>query len=252
MSTIGRAATGYLMGTASGVIPRKYLGEGGTFLTTYASAGITVCKLRKYSFNKVSVTLHNVEIDDTDTVMINSNRTGVGDTSGPLWRAQRKTMVEILRQFGMGKNIMAEKVQSEVDEFVKALGSKDAQSFDPSKLVQVSASNNICSILFGQRFDYDDDHFLKLVEAMEEMFKVTGGASATAVMPILRYVPGDPFKVQKAIDCYNYIVDTFLIPAIKQHVQNYREDQQDDFISAYLREAKLAPQKGTADYVNGL
>ncbi|KAL8573101.1 hypothetical protein ACOMHN_027361 [Nucella lapillus] len=175
---------------------------------------------------------------------------GVGDTSGPLWKAQRKVTLEILKHLGMGKNLMAEKIEEEVMEFIQAIRGKEGLPFDPTRLVQVSVSNNICSIAFGQRFQYDDPHFLKLVEAMQEMFKLAGGASYCTFLPFLRYLPGDLFHIQKAIDFYHYIMDTFLMPIIEQHIRDYREGGEDDFISAYLKETKLAPEKGTAEYVN--
>ncbi|XP_076471759.1 cytochrome P450 2B5-like [Babylonia areolata] len=180
---------------------------------------------------------------------------GVGDTSGPLWKAQRKTTVEILRHLGMGKNLLAEKVQEEVQAFVQEIRSKDSQPFDPTRLIQVSVSNNICSISFGKRFHYDDQHFLKLVESLQEMFKLAGGASYCAFLPFLRHLPGDLFHIQKAIDFYHYIMDTFLTPVIEQHVQDHQkgqeeEEEEEDFISAYLKEARLAQERGTADYVN--
>ena len=81
---------------------------------------------------------------------------GIVDTSGEQWKAQRTTALEILRELGMGKNLLAEKILTEVGEYVKAIRARNSQPFDLTRLTQISVSNNICSIVFGKHFDYDD------------------------------------------------------------------------------------------------
>ena len=81
------------------------------------------------------------------------------NSSGDQWKAQRATTLEILRELNMGKNPLAEKIQEEVGEYVKAICAKDSQPFDLTPLTQMSVSNNICSIIFGKRYEYDDEVF---------------------------------------------------------------------------------------------
>ena len=78
------------------------------------------------------------------------------NSSGDQWKAQRTTALEILRELNMGKNPLAEKIQEEVGEYVKAVCAKDSQPFDLTPLTQMSVSNNICSVIFGKRYEYDD------------------------------------------------------------------------------------------------
>lgn len=40
--------------------------------------------------------------------------------------------------------------------------------FDPSSFLIHAVSNIICSIVFGDRFDYEDKKFLTLIQLMEE------------------------------------------------------------------------------------
>lgn len=42
------------------------------------------------------------------------------------------------------------------------------KSFDPSSFLIHAVSNIICSIVFGDRFDYEDKKFLTLIQLMEE------------------------------------------------------------------------------------
>lgn len=83
---------------------------------------------------------------------------------------------------GYGKNVLAEKVQQEVNEYVKAISSLGGKAFDPRELTYVSISNNICSIVFGKRFDYDDPIFMRYLSLMEENFKILLGKILTNVI----------------------------------------------------------------------
>ncbi|PVD29097.1 hypothetical protein C0Q70_11694 [Pomacea canaliculata] len=57
---------------------------------------------------------------------------GVLETSGPIWKAQRKVSLEILRELGMGKNALAEKIQEEVKEYTRVISeSQDLPSYAP-------------------------------------------------------------------------------------------------------------------------
>ena len=89
---------------------------------------------------------------------------GVILSSGERWREQRKVALEILREFGLGKNLLAEKVQQEVEEFLKGLENENGTSFNPSRLVHLSIANIICSVVFGKRFGHGDVFFLKCMQ----------------------------------------------------------------------------------------
>ncbi|XP_025097346.1 cytochrome P450 2B5-like [Pomacea canaliculata] len=88
------------------------------------------------------------------TDVIAKNR-GVVGTSGAHWKEQRKVSLEILREMGLGRNLLAEKIQEEVREYVKAVAALQGAAFDPKTLTYTSVSNNICSIVFGERFEYN-------------------------------------------------------------------------------------------------
>lgn len=80
-----------------------------------------------------------------------------------------------MREMGMGKNVLAEKIQQEVNEYVKVIMSLQGKAFNPRELTHVSVSNNICSIVFGQRFEYNDPLFTKYLAILGENFKILSG-----------------------------------------------------------------------------
>ena len=109
------------------------------------------------------------------TAQLASPVLGIGGTSGRIWKEQRKTSLEILRELGMGKNLLADKIQEEVTHYIRALEDLEGAPVDLSKLTRVSVSNNICSIVFGQRFEYDDSGFRDCLNAMDQLFKILAG-----------------------------------------------------------------------------
>uniref|UniRef100_R7VXY6 Cytochrome P450 2G1 n=1 Tax=Columba livia TaxID=8932 RepID=R7VXY6_COLLI len=81
--------------------------------------------------------------------------------------------------------------------------------FDPTYLLSCAVSNIICSIVFGNRFDYRDSEFLELLRLMNESFREisTPWAQDTDVYPLLSSVLHDPsvFKHPNAFDPMNFV-----------------------------------------------
>ncbi|GMS92824.1 hypothetical protein PENTCL1PPCAC_14999, partial [Pristionchus entomophagus] len=83
--------------------------------------------------------------------------TGVINSIGDTWREQRRAAISILRDFGMGKNVMEELVRSSVTDYLQHLDSiPDKSNVDMRWPIQVMVANVINEVLFGFRFKHDD------------------------------------------------------------------------------------------------
>nr|KAG5708847.1 hypothetical protein BaRGS_009256 [Batillaria attramentaria] len=167
-----------------------------------------------------------------------AKKKGVGGSSGAVWKEQRKVSMEILREMGLGKKVLAEKVQEEVTHYIKALHSYQGQQMDASQMTHVSVSNNICSIAFGQRFEYDDSFFNKLLSAIGEYLKTVGASMVVNFMPWLEYLPGDLFKLKRTLANVDFIENNLIHPVLKEHIDNHTEGNASDFVHAYIREIR--------------
>ena len=78
---------------------------------------------------------------------------------------------------GMGKNLLAEKIQEEVTHFMRAIEDLQGAPSDLQALTTTSVSNNICSIVFGQRYQYDDPVFNSYLKAVDENIQNLAGES---------------------------------------------------------------------------
>lgn len=160
------------------------------------------------------------------------------------WKEQRTTSLAILRAFGVGKNILAEKIQEEVSEFVEKLAAFKGKPEDIRLLTNISVSNVICSIIFGKRFEYDDPYFKNFMGHLNTVLQYLPNMSLVTSFPILYYVPGDPLNVRKWAKSAIETNEVFIKSYIKEFKKNFNENEEpQNFISAYLQEMKKKNDK---------
>ena len=159
--------------------------------------------------------------------------------------------LEILREFGLGKNLLAEKVQQEVEEFLKGLENENGTSFNPSRLVHLSIANIICSVVFGKRFEQGDVFFLKCMAALESNMRDVGVDTAILnFMPFLRFLPGDLFHL-KRVDRNATLIKSFCRDIYDEHLKDFDENCVKDFIHGYIREMRKQEALGGETTLNG-
>uniref|UniRef100_A0A8C0HLS6 Cytochrome P450 2K1 n=1 Tax=Buteo japonicus TaxID=224669 RepID=A0A8C0HLS6_9AVES len=84
---------------------------------------------------------------------------------GELWKTMRRFTLSTLRDFGMGKRTIEIRILEEVNSLIKYFESYHGEwkPFDTKMILNNAVSNVICSVLFGERFEYDDPVFLTLL-----------------------------------------------------------------------------------------
>uniref|UniRef100_H3AF76 Cytochrome P450 family 2 subfamily D member 6/pseudo n=1 Tax=Latimeria chalumnae TaxID=7897 RepID=H3AF76_LATCH len=94
---------------------------------------------------------------------------------GRSWKEQRRFTLFTLRNFGLGKKSLEERIIEEAGFLTAAFQSQKGQPFNPHFKLNNAISNVICSLTFGARFDYDDQQFLNLLYVLEENRHLEGG-----------------------------------------------------------------------------
>uniref|UniRef100_A0A0N4ZM38 Cytochrome P450 n=1 Tax=Parastrongyloides trichosuri TaxID=131310 RepID=A0A0N4ZM38_PARTI len=94
---------------------------------------------------------------------------GVIMSEGDEWRDQRRLSVQILRNFGMSRTIIEDKIQLSIDDSLEYLDSlKDKEHVDIAKVLQLAVGNVINLILFGYMHKHGEEKELnEFVEAFE-------------------------------------------------------------------------------------
>ena len=115
---------------------------------------------------------------------------GVISSSGHHWREQRRFSYNVLREFGMGRSLLEDKIIEETKCLNDFFAENLRKPFDPKYILSCCVSNIICAVVFGHRFEYSDPEFKLYMKIMSESINIVGSNGILSVFPWLRYLPG--------------------------------------------------------------
>uniref|UniRef100_A0A8C8S9Z2 unspecific monooxygenase n=1 Tax=Pelusios castaneus TaxID=367368 RepID=A0A8C8S9Z2_9SAUR len=168
-------------------------------------------------------------------------------TSGEQWKQLRRFVLTSLRNFGMGKKSIEERIQEETHFLVERLRNTHEQPFDPTLILTHAVSNIICSIVFGSRFDYEDRKFVTLIGLVQESGKLQSSrwTDLYNFFPTLMYyLPGPHQGIFKNAKKFR----KFVLERVKLHKESIDPNCPRDFIDAFL--IKMEEQKNSQSAFN--
>ncbi|XP_069829784.1 cytochrome P450 2G1-like isoform X2 [Dendropsophus ebraccatus] len=158
---------------------------------------------------------------------------GITLSNGERWKLTRSFTVKTLKSFGFGKKSIEWKIQTEaqciVDEFRKSNG----QPFDPHKKIMEAIANVLCSIIFGDRFEYKDERFAKLLEFVDDSFQLTSSTwgQLHSILPILMdHFPGPHQRIAQIAE---EMVE-FIYERVKANLETLDPSSPRHFIDSFL------------------
>nr|XP_025043355.1 cytochrome P450 2H2-like [Pelodiscus sinensis] len=171
---------------------------------------------------------------------------GIAFTNGEQWKQLRRFVLMTLKDFGMGKKSIEERIQEETRFLVERLRNTHGRPLNPRLLLTHVFSNIICSIVFGDRFDYEDKNFVTLISLILENSKLQQSpwAALYNFFPTLMdYIPGPHHGVFKNFEeCRIFVQER-----VNMHKESLDPTCPRDFIDAFL--IKMEEEQKNSDSV---
>ncbi|KAM6987522.1 LOW QUALITY PROTEIN: cytochrome P450 2Y3 [Tautogolabrus adspersus] len=165
---------------------------------------------------------------------------GLAISNGERWRQLRRFTLTTLRDFGMGRKGMEEWIQEEAKHLVARINSTKVTPFDPTFFMSCTVSNVICCLVFGQRFSYDDDNFLHLLQIINDTLKFGSspwGQLYNIFPRLMERLPGRQHKVFARIE----ELRDFTMKKIQEHQETLEPSSPRDYIDCFL--TRLSQEK---------
>ncbi|XP_067317336.1 cytochrome P450 2G1-like [Anolis sagrei] len=172
---------------------------------------------------------------------------GVVFSEGERWKQLRRFSLGVLRDFGMGKKSIEERIQEEAQFLLEEFRKTKEKPFDPTYFLSQAVSNIICSIVFGDRFDYEDKEFRSLMEMINTLFRESSSSWAQLYdmyESFLKYFLGPPAKVYDSLENLRL----FVAKKVKMNRENFDSDFQRDFIDCFLTQMEKEKNKPASEF----
>ncbi|KAM7291380.1 cytochrome P450 2H1-like [Ixodes scapularis] len=109
---------------------------------------------------------------------------GVANLNGQEWEENRRFCMHVLRDVGYGKRDIEERVREEALYLCEKIDAKKGSAFGIEDYLIPSISNNLCSLLFGRRYNFEDPRRKFLDVHLDSILKLLFSGSFFAFLPV--------------------------------------------------------------------
>ena len=143
------------------------------------------------------------------------------------------------REFGFGKQSMAEIVQNEFSYFSKVLEETKGEPVETKELFNVPVVNAIWIILTGIRFEDGDKKLEKTIKVMDKLFadfgSILGFLAFVSVKAKLLFEALGLLSIQNG---FNHVFE-IAEEQIEDHISTWQEENMRDFTDCFIKQKML-------------
>ncbi|XP_015272789.1 PREDICTED: cytochrome P450 2K4-like [Gekko japonicus] len=157
---------------------------------------------------------------------------GIVFSNGENWKVMRRFAITTLRDYGMGKKTIEDRIVEECSFLIQKFESFEGKPFEATTFMNAAVANIIASILLGKRYEFEDPTFIRLLNLVNEEIRVLGSPSVLLynMFPALGFLSGGRKTVLKnSKELRDFIQATFV-----EHLKELDVNDQRSFIDAFL------------------
>nr|XP_060620631.1 cytochrome P450 2C19-like [Anolis sagrei ordinatus] len=172
---------------------------------------------------------------------------GIIFSNGERWKQLRRFALTTLRNFGMGKKSIEERISEETWCLLEEFQSKKGKPFDPTFLLSCALSNVICAIVFGTRYEYSNKKFLTMLRFMNDNVSILSSPWGQLYNIFPSFMNSIPGPHQRFV-ANNLATREFILEEVKWHKATLDSTAPRDFIDCFLIKMEQEKQNGASEF----
>ncbi|RUS76656.1 hypothetical protein EGW08_015586, partial [Elysia chlorotica] len=152
-------------------------------------------------------------------------------SNGQPWKELRRVSLTAMRDLGVGKRSLEEKVLEEVSVMLDIIGQQGGQPIVMKPWLVKATSNVISNVMFGSRFDFDDPRFNLLLQRLGEATNVNFLFTPANFFPLVRYFSKFEHKIIKTLET----TSAYIKELVADHEETFDPDNIRDFVDLVLK-----------------
>ncbi|XP_056396214.1 cytochrome P450 2G1-like isoform X2 [Hyla sarda] len=149
------------------------------------------------------------------------------------WRQLRRFSLSTMRDFGLGKRSIEDRIQEEAVCLVAEFRKTKESLVEPQTYISKAACNIIFSMVFGNRQDYEDAELLNVISFIHTTFSVasSGWGQLYGMFPtVMQFIPG---RHQEIFICLKELL-LFVEKRVEMNKKTLDENNPRDYVDAFL------------------
>ncbi|KAK6165387.1 hypothetical protein SNE40_022323 [Patella caerulea] len=158
---------------------------------------------------------------------------GIIYANGQEWKDARRMAIRTLRNLGVGKSRLEEKIKEEIEIVIESFNESEGKPINVHEILRKAITNIICIVVFGERYDYGDPEFIQTLNVLEDGFTEMVFYTPVHRFPLLRFIP---FIASKMVSVQTAIMEVqqFIAKRIEKRKPVFDQNAINDFIDVYL------------------
>lgn len=164
---------------------------------------------------------------------------GVIFGDGQSWKDHRRFVMRTLKDFGVGKRSIEEKIAEECIYLVQMFRDTAGAPFDNKVPISTAVANVISNVVGNVRYDAKDPEFVGILNAIATLFRSSFASTMINSYKWARYIP--PFRgvFQNFQRCADNI-SKYFGKLTTMHFETWQANSDRDMMDAYISSLKKA------------